>query len=139
VVAFTQGFSLIRQASEQRNWKVNPAELARIWQGGCIIRAVLLSKIQTAFQNNPDLNLLMADPEINDILKNSFPELQKFVIESAKAGLAVPVSAAAYNYLLAINDPESPANLIQGLRDFFGAHTFERTDQAGTFHENWQN
>jgi 6-phosphogluconate dehydrogenase len=139
IVAFTQGFQLIKLASEQKDWQVNPAELARIWQGGCIIRAGILSQLQQAWLKTPSMSVLLEDTAMQQILKSAFPELQKFVVKSASAGLAVPASASAFNYLLAISDPNAPANLIQGLRDLFGAHTFERTDQKGIFHEDWQN
>ncbi len=139
IVAFAQGFNLIRLAAEQKGWPIDSAELARIWQGGCIIRAAILSKFREAYQNQPDLKLLLQDPKINQTVQETQPELQKFIIESARAGLSIPASASAFNYLLAMHDRISPANLIQGLRDFFGAHTFERIDQEGIFHEDWQN
>ncbi|MCC6643779.1 NADP-dependent phosphogluconate dehydrogenase, partial [Candidatus Peregrinibacteria bacterium] len=123
-------------AAENFQWEVNLAEVCRIWQGGCIIRSNLLIDLQKALNGKTLVNVL-EDETIFQITLDGSWELQKLVMEAVRVGVSAPVAASGYNYFLGVRDAESPANLIQGLRDFFGAHTFERKDKQGIFHENW--
>jgi 6-phosphogluconate dehydrogenase len=88
---------------------------------------------------NKNIQHLLESEDILTLIKESLVDFKNFNLESTKIGIAIPASASAYNYFLSITDKNTPANLIQGLRDFFGAHTFERVDRAGIFHENWTN
>lgn len=139
LVAYIQGLFLIKLAAENYHWPINLAEVCRIWQGGCIIRSKLLIELREAFLQDSEIKNLLENKNILDLVTDNLTDWENFVIEATRIGVAIPAAASAQNYLLAITDKTSPANLIQGLRDFFGAHTFERVDQAGTFHENWNN
>lgn len=139
LMAYAQGIFLIRLASEANQWDIDLAEVLRIWQGGSIIRAKLLFELRRGYLDKPDLEHLLEDPEISSMAHRTVKFLSSFIVESTRAGIATPVAGSAYNYWLQLHTENSPANLIQGLRDFFGAHTFERVDQEGLFHENWQN
>lgn len=139
LIAYAQGLFLIKLAAQNYNWPTEMAEVCRIWQGGCIIRSKLLVPLGEAFARNKDLMQILTDEKILEIGKNSFAEMQKLICEAAKSGVAMPAISSAFNYYLSMSDAQNPANLIQGLRDFFGAHTFERNDKPGIFHENWTN
>lgn len=128
LISYAQGLALIETAATQHGWDIDLSEVCRIWQGGCIIRSRLLVSLgQTVNQKG----------WWGDLVNGSDSEMQKFIMESMRCKVATPAASSAYNYWLAITDAKSPANLIQGLRDFFGAHTFERVDKAGVFHEIW--
>jgi 6-phosphogluconate dehydrogenase len=137
LIAYAQGLHLIAQASKEYNWQIDLAEVARIWQGGCIIRSILLKEIRQAFQKNSGLSHLLEDQQIAGWAMNDAQLFRKFVLQALQDGIALPVSASMMAYFDGITEENSPANLIQGLRDFFGAHTFERVDKPGIFHENW--
>lgn len=139
LVAYLQGLFLIKLAAENYKWPINLAEVCRIWQGGCIIRSKLLIELREAFLKNSNIRHLLENDKILGLVSDNLIDWENFVIEATKLGVAIPAAASAQNYLLSITDKNTPANLIQGLRDFFGAHTFERTDQSGIFHENWNN
>lgn len=134
---YAQGYALIQTASQKNKWEINPAEISRIWEGGCIIRAKILNFIHKAFAKNSEKHLF----EISDVatgLKKSLPALREIVATSAKSGIAVSAMATALSYFDAITNNQTPANFIQGLRDFFGAHTYQRTDKEGAFHTIWE-
>jgi len=139
LMAYAQGLFLIKLAAETYNWKIDLAEVCRIWQGGCIIRSKLLINLREAYLMNTEVRHPLESEDILNIAKENLIDWRNFVLESARSGVAIPACASAYNYFLSVTSKNSPANLIQGLRDFFGAHTFERTDRAGIFHENWTN
>jgi 6-phosphogluconate dehydrogenase len=139
LMAYAQGVFLIQLAAEAYKWPIDLAEVCRIWQGGCIIRSKLLIDLREAYQMNKNIQHLLESEDILTLIKESLVDFKNFNLESTKIGIAIPASASAYNYFLSITDKNTPANLIQGLRDFFGAHTFERVDRAGIFHENWTN
>lgn len=139
LMAYAQGLFLIQLAAEAYKWPIDLAEVCRIWQGGCIIRSKLLIDLREAYQMNKNIQHLLESEDILTLIKESLVDFKNFNLESTKIGIAIPASSSAYNYFLSITDKNTPANLIQGLRDFFGAHTFERVDRAGIFHENWTN
>ncbi len=127
-IMYAQGFSLLAQASEAYGWKLNLAEVARIWQGGCIIRADLLKEIETKY------GLKKSFP----LPKNEFAALRWAVIVASAHGVPIPVLGSALSYIDGLTQKNGPTNLIQGLRDYFGAHTFERIDRSGHFHVQWK-
>lgn len=137
IASYAQGMNLLRAASETYNWNLNLSELARIWKAGCIIRADLLDPIMKAYQDNPDLTNLMLSPLFADDVNASMPDLRAVLTTAISFGIPVPAMSAAVSYFDTIRQTSLPANLIQGQRDYFGAHTYQRTDREGTFHTEW--
>ncbi len=138
ICAYAQGFQLLRAAQEEYGWRFDFATIARIWRGGCIIRARFLNTITSVYQRNPDLaNLLLAD-DFRAALHRGHPAWRRTVATAVLNGLAVPTLGAALAYYDGYRSERLPANLIQAQRDFFGAHTYERIDQPGKrFHFDW--
>jgi len=135
--AYAEGYTLIQKAAKDEGWKINMAELARIWEGGCIIRAKILTLIHGAYNRcEPDTHLFEI-PEIISELKKSIIDLRSTVAYLSEQGTHTFAMPAALSYFESITRKESSANFIQGLRDFFGAHTYERKDTEGTFHTQW--
>ena len=137
MVAYSQGFELIRKASEENGWNVDLGAMARIWRGGCIIRAVFLNRITEAYERDPKLPLLLADPYFSGEIGKSVESWRRIVSFSALTGVPIPAFASSLAYYDGVRAAELPANLIQGQRDFFGAHTYKRVDREGTFHTLW--
>lgn len=137
LVAYAQGFDEIKAGSEEHNWNVDPRDLATIWRGGCIIRAKFLNRIRDAYDSNPDLATLLLAPYFNDELKGLVDSWRRVVIAATQLGLPVPVFASSLSYYDSLRAERLPAALIQGQRDFFGAHTYKRVDAEGTFHTLW--
>ncbi|MEJ2217121.1 MAG: NADP-dependent phosphogluconate dehydrogenase [Gemmatimonadota bacterium] len=137
VVAYTQGFSLLRCASESYEYGLDLADVARIWRGGCIIRAALLEDIRAAFGAQADLPLLMAAPAFRNAMKRRQNGLREAVAAATRMGLPVPALSASLAYYDAYRSGSLPTNLIQAQRDYFGSHTYERTDAEGSFHTEW--
>lgn len=137
VISYTQGMALLRTASETYNWNLTLSELARIWKAGCIIRARLLDPIMKAFQDDPDLRNLMLSPHFAGDVNAGMASLRQVVIHAIASGVPTPAFSAAIAYFDTVRQTKLPANLIQELRDYFGAHTFERIDMDGTFHIEW--
>ena len=132
------GFDLLAAASKEYNWNLNLSEIARIWTNGCIIRSGFMEELVGLFQNNSSVHLLLHPKIVAEIGENK-AALQKSVSEAVKAGFPMPVSSAAVNYLLSFTSEQSSANMIQAQRDYFGAHTYERTDKprGEFFHSQW--
>lgn len=137
IACYAQGFALIDRAANEENWKIDLSEIARIWEGGCIVRADLLKTIHDAYSNQPNQPYLLAIPTIARPLGKSLPMLRDVVALGSKHGVALPALSSSLNYLSGMTTANGPANFIQGLRDYFGAHTYERTNQTGTFHTKW--
>ncbi|MEQ8818692.1 MAG: NADP-dependent phosphogluconate dehydrogenase [Sumerlaeia bacterium] len=137
VCSYAQGMALIGNASKEFGYETNLGETARIWKGGCIIRAVFLDKIKSAFDRNASLPNLMMDAEFAQILQNCEAAWRRVVTTAVNSGLAVPALSASLAYYDTYRRARGPAYIIQAQRDFFGAHTFERLDKPGSFHENW--
>jgi len=129
--------ALLRAASQTYKWHLNRAEIARIWKGGCIIRAKLLDPIRHAFGENPELeNLLLAPDLIEGV--NAGAGACRHVVSLARAiGVPVPAHSASLDYFDSYRTASLPANLTQGQRDYFGAHTYRRIDREGIFHTEW--
>jgi 6-phosphogluconate dehydrogenase len=137
VVAFAQGLALLRRASEVHQYQVDLATVARLWRGGCIIRAALLEDILAAYQALPDLPNLLVDPELGGKVAARQGDWREVVKAAADWGLPAPALMASLAYLDAYRSRRLPANLVQAQRDYFGAHTYERVDRPGTFHTDW--
>jgi 6-phosphogluconate dehydrogenase len=137
VVAYDQGFDQIAAGSDEYGWAVDRAAMATIWRGGCIIRARFLDRLRQAFETDPALETLLADPSFADALAGAQDAWRRVVAAAAAAGVPTPGFASALAYYDALRRGRLPAGLIQGLRDLFGAHTYERVDREGTFHTRW--
>ncbi|MCA8241626.1 NADP-dependent phosphogluconate dehydrogenase [Burkholderia sp. AU32262] len=137
VISYAQGFAQLRTASEQYGWNLDLGTIAKIFRAGCIIRARFLQKITDAYAKDPALANLLLDPYFKDIAANYQTALRDVVVAAVKAGVPVPAFASAVAYFDSYRSERLPANLVQAQRDFFGAHTFERTDKPGSFHANW--
>ncbi|KVQ66598.1 NADP-dependent phosphogluconate dehydrogenase [Burkholderia territorii] len=137
VISYAQGFAQLRTASEEYGWNLDLGTIAKIFRAGCIIRARFLQKITDAYTKDPALANLLLDPYFKDIAANYQASLRDVVVAAVKAGVPVPAFASAVAYFDSYRSERLPANLVQAQRDFFGAHTFERTDKPGSFHANW--
>lgn len=135
--AYAQGMHLLRQASNAYQYELKLAEIAKIWRGGCIIRAEFLEDIYNAYKKQPDLEHLYSDTGIQNKIKQSLKGTRNVICSAMKAGIAIPAFAASLTYFDTLKTGRMPSNLIQAQRDFFGAHTFERIDCEGIFHANW--
>lgn len=137
VISYAQGFAQLRTASEEYGWNLDLGTIAKIFRAGCIIRARFLQKITDAYAKDPALANLLLDPYFKDIAAHYQASLRDVVVAAVKAGVPVPAFASAVAYFDSYRSERLPANLVQAQRDFFGAHTFERTDKPGSFHANW--
>ncbi|MFC2433677.1 MAG: NADP-dependent phosphogluconate dehydrogenase [Peptidiphaga sp.] len=137
MVAYSQGFELIRKASAEYGWNVDLGAMARIWRGGCIIRAVFLNRITEAYERDPELALLLADPYFTGEIGKAVASWRRVVSYAALTGVPIPAFASSLAYYDGVRAERLPANLIQGQRDYFGAHTYRRVDREGTFHTLW--
>lgn len=138
ISCYAQGYDVIQKTAEQEKWDLNLAEISRIWEGGCIIRAKLLNVLHQAYQQSKLKNKsLLAVPGIVKLMKKYLPDLRAFVALTGGSGVSVSAFATALFYFQDMTSIQLPANLIQALRDNFGAHTYERTDRPGSFHTEW--
>src|SRR5262249_11270162 len=137
ICAYAQGMAMLRTASLARGWNLRLAELARIWTGGCIIRAQFLGRIKEAFTRDPALLNLLLDESFQRELAQRQDALRRVVARAASAGLPVPAHSSALAYYDSLRRTRLPQNLTQAQRDYFGAHTYERVDRPGTFHTHW--
>ena len=138
LISYAQGLALLKEASKEYGYGTNLETVARIWRAGCIIRSRSLETIRAAYTANPDLANLLVDPTIAaDILHNE-DALRRVVIGAIQASIPAPSLSASIAYLDGYRSERLPANLIQGQRDLFGAHTYERLDIEGSFHTHWE-
>ena len=137
LVAYAQGFDEIKAGSAEYNWGVDPRDLATIWRGGCIIRAKFLNRIREAYDTNPDVESLLLDPYFKGELEGLVDSWRRVVIAATQIGQPIPVFASSLSYYDSLRAERLPAALIQGQRDFFGAHTYQRVDKPGAFHTEW--
>ncbi len=138
VMAYAQGMHLLAEASETYGYELDLAEIATIWRAGCIIRAGLLASITEAYRENADLENLILAPGFARDLRESLPRVRSFVSLGVQSGIPLSVIGGSLSYFDAMRSGRLPLNLVQAQRDFFGAHTYERTDRDGTFHTEWQ-
>jgi 6-phosphogluconate dehydrogenase len=137
IVAYAQGFQQIQAASAEYDWDIDPGEMARIWRGGCIIRAKFLEHIRAAYAKAPQLPSLLTDEYFLEALGGAQQAWRKVVATAAEQGIPAPGFATALAYYDGLRAERLPAALIQGQRDFFGAHTYRRVDRDGNFHVLW--
>ncbi|WP_316767244.1 NADP-dependent phosphogluconate dehydrogenase [Pedobacter frigiditerrae] len=135
--AYAQGMHLLWKASIEYKYELNLSEIAKIWRGGCIIRAEFLEDIYQAYKKQPDLEHLFADAGVQEKIKKSLKGTRNVVSSAINAGIATPCFTSALTYFDTLKTGRMPSNLTQAQRDFFGAHTFERIDSEGIFHADW--
>jgi 6-phosphogluconate dehydrogenase len=139
IVSYAQGYALMKAAAEEYKWKLNYGGIALMWRGGCIIRSAFLGKIKEAFDNNPSITNLLLDPFFKEKVEKAQNGWRNVVSAAAINGIAVPAISSALGYFDGYRCEKLPANLLQAQRDYFGAHTYERTDKprGEFFHTNW--
>ncbi len=137
ILAYTQGLSLLTSASKEYGFDLNLAHIAKIWRGGCIIRSKLLGDITKAYEKNRDLPNLLFDDYFGGLLNKMQISLREVVQTANKFGIPFLVTSSSLGYYDSYRKKRLPANLIQGQRDYFGAHTYRRIDREGTFHTEW--
>ncbi|QKT07381.1 NADP-dependent phosphogluconate dehydrogenase [Gordonia sp. X0973] len=137
VVAYAQGFDQIAAGSREYGWNVDPGALATIWRGGCIIRAQFLNRIREAYAADPELPSLLLAPYFREAVESGIDAWRRVVATAATMGVPVPAFGSSLSYYDALRAERLPAALTQGLRDYFGAHTYRRIDADGSFHTLW--
>lgn len=137
IVSYAQGFSQLRAASEQYSWDLQYGEIAKIFRAGCIIRAQFLQKITDAYAADANIANLLLAPYFKDIADQYQQALRDVVAYAVQNGIPTPTFSAAIAYYDSYRSAVLPANLIQAQRDYFGAHTYKRTDKEGVFHTEW--
>lgn len=137
IIAYAQGFAVMEEASCEFRWDLPIATIARIWRAGCIIRSQFLDRLATARDTDPDAEHLLLTRDFTAMMEDAHPSLRRIVAHAALAGLPVPALSAALGCFDGFRQERGTANLIQGQRDFFGAHGFERVDEAGLHHGPW--
>jgi len=137
IVSYAQGMALLGRASDEYGYGFDLAEIARIWKGGCIIRARLLDRIRRAFQRQPDLPNLLLDEEFREAIRQRQAAWRAVIATAVENGIPVLALAASLGYYDMYRTERLPANLIQAQRDYFGAHEYRRVDRDGVFHTDW--
>jgi 6-phosphogluconate dehydrogenase len=137
LVSYAQGWNMMDAGSREYDWNLDLGQIAVIWRGGCIIRAAFLDRIRAAYASNAELPTLLTDEEFGKEIAAAQDAWRNVVATAVRLGIPVPGFSAALAYYDALRAERLPAALIQGLRDFFGAHTYRRTDRDGTFHTLW--
>ena len=137
IVAYAQGFEHLAAGSHEYRWNLDLGALATIWRGGCIIRAQFLDRIKEAYEESPELPSLMLAPFFQKALADAQPAWRRVVKTAVDQGIPIPAFASSLAYYDGYRRSRGPANLIQGLRDYFGAHTYHRTDREGAYHTRW--
>jgi len=137
VIAYSEGVSLIKRANKEFEWDIQPGQVISLWRGGCIIRAELLKDIKTAFELDPALETLLSSPHFAKDIQKRQESLRKLIQIAVGAGVPTMALSSALNYLDFMQQPRASTALIQGMRDFFGSHTYGRVDEPGTFHTLW--
>lgn len=138
LITYAQGFAMLRKASNTYNYGLNLGTIARIWRGGCIIRAAMLETFRAAFEEQPDLPNLLLNPQIADAVLRGQADLRSVVSTAIEQGIPATALMNSLAYFDAYRSARLPTNLTQAQRDFFGAHTYERIDEKGTFHTKWE-
>jgi 6-phosphogluconate dehydrogenase len=138
IATYAQGLALLQRASSTYAYQLNLEAVARIWRGGCIIRAALLEDIRNAYKAKPDLTNLLMDPHLGQEFLKREADLREVVKTAATLGLPAPALMVTLGYFDAYRSAALPANLIQAQRDFFGSHQYERLDASGSFHTRWE-
>ena len=137
ICSYAQGFYQLQAASGENEWDLKYGEIAMLWRGGCIIRAVFLERIKEAFERDAGLENLLLDPYFKHAVESNQDGWRQVVGTAARLGIPVPAISAALNYYDGYRSERLPHNLLQAQRDYFGAHTYERIDREGNFHSDW--
>ena len=139
IVSYAQGYQLMRAISDEKDWELNYGAIALMWRGGCIIRSAFLGNIRDAFEKDAGLTNLLLDPFFESAVENAQSAWRRVVATAATLGIPMPAISAALAYFDGYRTERLPANLLQAQRDYFGAHTYERTDRppGEYFHTNW--
>ena len=138
MISYTQGYMLMAAAAKEYQWDLQYGSIAQMWRGGCIIRSVFLDHIKDAFDKDPALPNLLLDDYFKDSIDKTQSGFRKIVAKSTELGLPIPAMSSALSFYDGYRTARLPANLLQAQRDYFGAHTYERTNQPGErFHTNW--
>jgi 6-phosphogluconate dehydrogenase len=137
IIAYSQGFDEIVAGAEEYGWDIHKGDIAKIWRGGCIIRAQFLNRITDAYAEDPALVALLTAPYFRDAIAGAQGSWRRVVSTAATAGIPSPAFSSSLSYYDGLRADRLPAALTQGLRDFFGAHTYKRIDREGTFHTLW--
>ena len=137
IASYAQGMALMQEASKLHSYNLDMSAIGQIWKGGCIIRARLLQRIQNAYTANADLANLLVDPWFAEQVNRRLSGLRQVVADAALAGIPVPCLSSSLDYIDSYRTARLPQNLVQAMRDCFGAHTYERLDQPGSFHTEW--
>jgi len=138
ILTYAQGMAQLRTASSENHYDLDLEAVARIWRGGCIIRAALLEDIRSAFKARRDLPNLLLDKKFGQAVSNRQKDLRSVIQSASGLGLPIPGMMSALSYFDAYRSAWLPANLIQAQRDYFGSHTYERVDEEGVFHTHWE-
>ncbi|MGA2380672.1 MAG: NADP-dependent phosphogluconate dehydrogenase, partial [Spirochaetia bacterium] len=138
ILTHAQGMAQLWKASQSYAYNLHLESVARIWRGGCIIRAKLLEPVRAAFRAKPDLPNLLLDPVLGDAVMARQENLRAVVRSAVESGITAPALMGSLSYFDAYRSEWMPSNLIQAQRDYFGAHTYERIDAKGTFHTQWE-
>jgi 6-phosphogluconate dehydrogenase len=139
IVSYAQGYMLLKAAANENGWNLNMGGIALMWRGGCIIRSRFLGKIKEAFDKNPGIENLLLDSFFSGALNHYQASWRKALVHAVELGVPTPVFSTALAFFDGFRTERLPANLLQAQRDYFGAHTYERTDKARGefFHTNW--
>jgi 6-phosphogluconate dehydrogenase len=138
IICYAQGLAMLHKASAELQMEIPMPEVVRIWRGGCIIRSSLLETFYKAYSANPDLPNLLLNADIAQLLQNKKQHMRTVVMNATQTGFPIAGLMTALSYFDAYRSEKLPVNLIQAQRDYFGAHTYQRTDMPGTFHTEWQ-
>jgi 6-phosphogluconate dehydrogenase len=137
IIAYSQGFDEIVAGAEEYGWDIKKGEIAKIWRAGCIIRARFLNRITEAYADDPGLVALVTAPFFTQVVSDAQASWRRVVVAAAQAGIPSPAFSSSLAYYDGLRADRLPAALVQGQRDFFGAHTYKRVDAEGTFHTLW--
>jgi 6-phosphogluconate dehydrogenase len=137
IIAYSQGFDAIVAGAEHYGWDIKKGEIAKIWRGGCIIRARFLNRITEAYAENPGLVALVTAPYFAEAITGTQDAWRRVVVSAVQAGIPTPAFSSSLAYYDGLRADRLPASIVQGQRDFFGAHTYKRVDKEGTFHTLW--
>ena len=137
ICSYAQGYVQLQAAAKENNWPLDFGSIALLWRGGCIIRARFLEYIKQAFDADKNLENLLLAPYFRDAVEKAQPAWRHVIVTAVEHGIPVPAFMNALAYYDGYRSERLPANLLQAQRDYFGAHTYERLDKAGTFHTEW--
>jgi 6-phosphogluconate dehydrogenase len=137
ICSYAQGFFQLQAASKEYGWELDYGGIAMLWRGGCIIRAAFLEDIKAAYDRSPELENLLLDRYFTESVTGRQAAWRKVVGTAAQIGIPIPAMSAALNYYDSYRSERLPHNLLQAQRDYFGSHTYERVDEAGSFHTDW--